>query len=567
MADVFPNSLVGPSSKERKYDRQLRLWAASGQQALEEARVLLVSSDGYLDKQKTAAVSGVVGVEALKNLALPGVGGFTIVDPAVVTEADLGVNFFLEQDSLGKCRAAETCRLLRELNPDVQGSFSAKPITELLQDQSRDFDFLALHKLVVACGPMKQSTREMLFSAARERGIPLLYVRSVGFYSCFSLQLPAQFPIVETHPDAESTQDLRLRNPWPELAAAAAGIANLADMDDHEHGHVPYVLLLLHYLEKWKETHSGQLPSNYKEKAEFREMVRAGARTQTPEGGEENFDEAVAAVLKTLNPFSLPASVRDIFDAAQCQSPTAASANFWIIAAAVRAFYQRHQELPLPGSLPDMKARSADYVSLQNIYRAKARSDIDEVTQIVRDIEKKLGQQLGQQLGPQGPSIPDKEIEVVCRNAAHIRVIQGRDIPQLDTAAADPFTLAKVRGEITDTDDSLMPIFVAFEILDAVVDDIQTAANGQASIADGDTWTRHTDRILQVLHPDVTRRHIATAIQELQRAEAGELHNISSLTGGLVAQEALKVLTRQYVPLDNTCIFDGVKSRSEMHRL
>jgi amyloid beta precursor protein binding protein 1 len=125
MTSEFPHALTGPSSKERKYDRQLRLWAASGQQALEESRVLLVNSDGPWGNRSTG-VSGVVGVETLKNLVLPGVGGFTIVDPAVVTEPDLGVNFFLENESLGRSRAEETCRLLKELNPDVEGSFRTK---------------------------------------------------------------------------------------------------------------------------------------------------------------------------------------------------------------------------------------------------------------------------------------------------------------------------------------------------------------------------------------------------------------------------------------------------------
>lgn len=125
MTDAFPPALTGPTSKERKYDRQLRLWAATGQQALEESRVLLVNSDGPLGQYNTG-VSGVAGVETLKNLVLPGIGGFTIVDPATVTESDLGVNFFLEEESLGKSRAEETCRLLRELNPDVQGYHYSK---------------------------------------------------------------------------------------------------------------------------------------------------------------------------------------------------------------------------------------------------------------------------------------------------------------------------------------------------------------------------------------------------------------------------------------------------------
>ena len=99
-----------PTAKERKYDRQLRLWAASGQAALETAHILLINSG-----------TGVVGSEALKNLVLPGIGQFTIQDSTQVTEADLGVNFFLEEGDLGKLRAERTKECLLELNPDVRG--------------------------------------------------------------------------------------------------------------------------------------------------------------------------------------------------------------------------------------------------------------------------------------------------------------------------------------------------------------------------------------------------------------------------------------------------------------
>jgi hypothetical protein len=61
VTDQTPPILHGPSDKEKKYDRQLRLWAASGQQALEDAHILLLNSG-----------SGTVGVETLKNLVLPG---------------------------------------------------------------------------------------------------------------------------------------------------------------------------------------------------------------------------------------------------------------------------------------------------------------------------------------------------------------------------------------------------------------------------------------------------------------------------------------------------------------
>jgi len=80
---------------------------------------------GVEDEQPISG-SGVVGVETLKNLVLLRIGNYTIVDAVTVSEEDLGVNFFLEEESIGKSRVEETCRLLQELNPDVNGNFISK---------------------------------------------------------------------------------------------------------------------------------------------------------------------------------------------------------------------------------------------------------------------------------------------------------------------------------------------------------------------------------------------------------------------------------------------------------
>lgn len=413
---------------------------------------------------------------------------------------------------------------------------------------------------------MKRSSLDLLCKLAEDIGIPVVYTHSVGFYSAFSLQLPAEFPIVETHPDPETTQDLRLLNPWPELKAATSRISNLDSLDDHQHGHIPYILLLLHYLVKWKDAHNGNLPSNYKEKSEFRDMVRANARTNNPEGGEENFDEAVAAVLKSLNPFTLRGSIREIFEMEECKNPKPGCADFWIIAAAVKEFYQKHNELPLPGSLPDMKAQSADYISLQNIYKSRARRDVEEVTAAVRRIEAQ---------GNRETAIPEKDIEIFCNNANHIKLVRGRPIPRLDGLGldGDAYTLKTIRNNLG-MPESLIPIFIACQILDAVVTEIQDGTQDESALDDEVVWEGHINAIIDILNrddptgvDDEKRQQIVDATQELRRTEGAELHNISALTGGLVAQEVLKVLTRQYVPLDNTCVFDGVHSRSEMYRL
>lgn len=58
----------------------------------------------------------------MKNLVLPGIGHFTILDSKKVTYEDAGNNFFLDPlESVGKARADEAVRLLKELNDGVDG--------------------------------------------------------------------------------------------------------------------------------------------------------------------------------------------------------------------------------------------------------------------------------------------------------------------------------------------------------------------------------------------------------------------------------------------------------------
>ena len=41
-----------------------------------------------------------------------------------------------------------------------------------------------------------------------------------------------------------------------------------------------------------------------------------------------------------------------------------------------------------------------------------------------------------------------------------------------------------------------------------------------------------------------------------------ELHAVASILGGCAAQEAIKLLTKQYVPVDNLFVFNAVKSET-----
>lgn len=366
------------------------------------------------------------------------------------------MNFFLEESSLGGFRAEHTCNYLRELNPDADGHFITEPIESFITKP----DALKPYSLILVASPIDPEILSKISQHASTTQIVLFYIHSVGFYSHFSIQLPSAFPIVDTHPDPETTTDLRLLKPWPELVQLAEQQTHgLDQMDDEAHGHVPYLLLLLHYLELWKASHNGSPPQNYKEKNEFKQTVVKATRVNNAEGGEENFEEAVAAVLKNFNMPDASSAVKEVFKAAECQQLDAQSPNFWLIANAISQFYQSHGVLPVPGSVPDMKAKSADYIQLQSAYKRKARDDVAEVLKLVRALEEKLRR---------SSPVDEKEVEAFCKNAAHIKLVRGRTLQIVRAGDAVKWAdRAKASFHKLTDSDSLILLYIAFLAYDS----------------------------------------------------------------------------------------------------
>lgn len=59
-----------------------------------------------------------------------------------------------------------------------------------------------------------------------------------------------------------------------------------------------------------------------------------------------------------------------------------------------------------------MKAQSDVYIKLQNIYKAKARQDVEEVLRMV-------------QASPGGRDVDPAEVELFCKNAAFVKLIKA----------------------------------------------------------------------------------------------------------------------------------------------
>lgn len=227
-----------------------------------------------------------------------------------------------------------------------------------------------------------------------------------------------------------------------------------------------------------------------------------------------------------------------------------------------------------------MKAQSKDYIQLQNIYKAKARQDIDEVTAAVRRREK---------VNPitQTAPIDRKEIEAFCKGAAFVKLIRGNPVLTSTSNHGDTSSVPRLASSYQSLkdEDSLLPIYIAFLAHDAMLQDDNQAPpdehNDETTLkslqqhtqtiisnfaAAAATINKDADTDTPQVQADMASR-VKPVLEELVRADGAELHNISALTGGMVAQEVIKVVTKQYVPVDNTCVFDGIASKSAVFRV
>ena len=396
------------SEKAKRYDRQLRLWGDHGQSSLERASICLVNATA-------------TGTEILKSLVLPGLGSFTILDPALVSGEDAGSNFFLTGDSVGQSRGEVAARLLLEMNHEVRGDCRQDTVENILE---ADPDFLQSFTLVIACG-CSDKTLSLLSSKLEAPKIPLMVVRNSGFFGYIRLQM-SEHVIVETHPD-DRTHDLRLDEPWPELAnwLEAEG-KRMEDMDLKDHSHTPYPVIIYRQLQKWMEDKKLKPPFTFKEKKLFKEEMMKGVRKNEINDNEyvdeleENFEEAGKAINTVLNKTTIPVATQTIIEDSLAENINSSSSNFWILAHALREFVKREERLPVSGIVPDMISDSERFIKLQNIYKDKANQDADVIGRKVSQVLDSLGRG--------SDTITDTEIRRFCKEARFLKVIRGSSL-------------------------------------------------------------------------------------------------------------------------------------------
>ena len=513
---------------DKRYDRQLRLWGDHGQSALGKARVCLLNATA-------------TGSEILKNLVLPGIGGFTIVDSSKVTACDLGTNFFVSGKHLGRSRAQCCAQFLQKLN-NVKVEYIDEEIEGILNSNP---DFLSQFTMVIATS-LPEATLCRISKILWSSSIPLLVSRSYGLLGFIRIAIPCH-QVIESHPD-NSHEDFRLDCPFPSLVKYMNSI-DINKLDNAEHSNIPYLVVLYKYLQQWQSNHHGIIPQSYRDKVALKEYIRSGIRC-TDAGvplDEENFEEAIQNVNRVVLKYQIPTCVHDILESSFCSSASAESSKFWLLVRALKEFVANEGlgRLPLRGSIPDMTSNSKMYVDLCRVYQTKAEEDMEAVRNHLSQILVGLGKPLNY--------ISEDEIRLFCRSCEFLRDLKYRSIAE-ELEMPDNITLVSH----LDNSESDLVYYVLLRAAERFFEMYHFYPGDGADGIEGDGLKLRSiaTSLLQkwqIPPCQINDDHIT----EFCRYGASEVHSVAAFVGGVAAQEAIKIITRQFVPLNNTWIYNA----------
>jgi len=522
--------------KEKKYDRQLRLWGIEGQKRLEATHICVLNG-------------GCSATETLKNLVLPGIGKFTVIDDKMVANRDLGNNFFLELGSLGKPRADEACRLLHELNDFCLGSFPIKqnPI-ELVNTAP---DFVKDYSIIVAT-ELPETSVVKLAAACEKHNKPLVVVRLNGLVGYVRLST-TEHTIVESKPQFPPV-DLRLNAPFPALEKYAASVP-FNPQESMAYSHIPYPVTLVMEMKKWKDSHGGKAPQTDPEQDAFKAQIRA---LQTHQD-QANWVEAVKNAHHAYNSYTIPSEIDAILNDPKAKNPLPEYDNFWFLAAAVKAFVDHKDEgngkLPLMGTIPDMIAETKVFVDLQRIYRTKAAEDIAAVQRHLNNILAKAGVPLDR--------VTEDEVKNFCKHTLFLKVLRYNTISSELSGHVDKENLGMFLENFVTGGPGDGCWYLALRAAEKfrAEHNRYPGENTQTPHDDFESLRKHADQLITSIgfDPDqLPNDHL----QELCRYGNSQIHNLAAVMGGVAAQEIIKLVTHQWVPLGNTFVFNGVNATS-----
>lgn len=246
----------------------------------------------------------------------------------------------------------------------------------------------------------------------------------------------------------------------------------------------------------------------------------------------------------------IPVAVQSLLEATTCTSITPESRDFWLLARALREFVicEGNGKLPLRGSIPDMTSSSEMYMGLQRVYQTKAREDMEAVASHLSELLASIGRPTN--------AISEENLKLFCQNSAFLHVLYYRTLEEeLQTPNVKEL---HVLNDNSDSDILYYVLLRAGRQFYALHKVHPGTEEGQFT-ADIGRMRSIVNSLLQTwgLSMSCVRDDY---IAEFCRYAGGEIHAVSAFIGGVAAQEAIKLITHQFVPINNTLIYNATTS-------
>eukprot|EP00611_Tribonema_gayanum_P030367 TRINITY_DN8423_c0_g1_i1.p1 TRINITY_DN8423_c0_g1~~TRINITY_DN8423_c0_g1_i1.p1 ORF type:complete len:705 (+),score=261.06 TRINITY_DN8423_c0_g1_i1:59-2173(+) len=190
-----------------KYSRQIGAYGLEAMSKLLNMHVLVVGVKS-------------VGMETAKNLALAGPGGITLWDDTPATMRDLGGNFFLNAEDVGKPRASAVAGRLQELNQMVTVRVHQGPLTE---------DVLRQHTAVVWCNGTRDELQRW-DAVCRSHKIAFIAVGTLGATGYVFSDFGPSYTIRDANGEAVATRIVT------DISNAEEAVVTLLGAADEEGG-------------------------------------------------------------------------------------------------------------------------------------------------------------------------------------------------------------------------------------------------------------------------------------------------------------------------------------------
>lgn len=558
------------SSNIERYDRQVRLWGRHGQNKCLGSNICLINADS-------------LGTEVLKGLCLAGIGSFTILDSHKVVADDISSSF-IPRSCLGRNRAESVKQALLELNEDVKGE--AYPLESHLPRSTKRYEetdlsaifpdehkFFRKFNCIISSGYLNVAELELISKICWSISCPLIVCKSIGFYGTFRSQI-RDHVVIESHPDNVLT-DFSLDDPFTDLKKYLDSI----DLEDestlNKISSYPYVVVVFKYLKKWQDQHNyptDRLPRTFEEKKALRSSIETGLKilnqrksssvnsemasiaTQTIPF--ENFLEASKATNScfSVNSRTCPPLLEAILNNRErVDCHTNNQSRFWLIIRALRDFVHNNDgRLPLSGAIPDMTSSSEEYLRLQSIYHTKAREDVDEVFSLVQNI-------MSDNTNSALASLYD-ETKLICKHIRDLQLINTD--PIFGEYACNDRNFSEEEEE-----DEFLAIALCLWTLDTFFYSTYSRLPGCQDAQIETDLTSLKENVKQVIGKNLNRlKLLDQCLYEICRFGGAELHATSAFLGGCIAQEVIKLLTNQYIPVNDTLVYNAVSASVKTFR-